>query len=143
MHFSQLNDGTGGKAGRIALVAGLHVLVAMGVIHTMNSKTFKLPALVEDQLVWIKPDLPPPPPPNPPTPQAKVAPPEIVVPKSEVTPVEPPPEPTVSATTEAEPQPAEPMSSAPSEAPPAQPSSNSGQMRSAVLADANGCAKPD
>ena len=113
MHFSQLNDGTGGKAGRIALVAGLHVLVAMGVIHTMNSKTFKLPALVEDQLVWIKPDLPP------------------------------PPEPTVSATTEAEPQPAEPMSSAPSEAPPAQPSSNSGQMRSAVLADANGCAKPD
>ena len=106
MHFSQLNDGTGGKAGRIALVAGLHVLVAMGVIHTMNSKTFKLPALVEDQLVWIKPDLPPPPPPNPPTPQAKVAPPEIVVPKPEVTPVEPPPEPTVSATTEAEPQPA-------------------------------------
>lgn len=144
MHFSQLNDGTGGKAGRVALVAGLHVLVAMGVMHTMNSKTFKLPDLVEDQLVWIKPDIPPPPPPpNPPTPKAEVAPPEIVVPKPEVTPVEPPPEPTVSATTEAQPQPVEPMQSAPSEAPPAQPSTSSGQMRSAVLADANGCAKPD
>ena len=144
MHFSQLNDGTGGKAGRVALVAGLHVLVAMGVIQTMNSKTISLPKLVEDQLVWIKPDIPPPsPPPEPPKPQTKVAPPEIVVPKPEVTPAEPPPEPLVSATTEAEPQPAEPMPSAPSEAPPAEPSANSGQMRSAVLADANGCAKPD
>jgi len=145
MHFSQLNDGTGGKAGRVALVAGLHVLVAMGVMHTMNSKSFKLPAQIDDQLVWIKPDIPPPPPPpDPPRPQTKVAAPEIVVPKPEVTPVEPPPEPTVSATTEAEPQPAEPMQSAPSDtAPAAQPSSNSGQMRSAVLADANGCAKPD
>ncbi|MBQ5946171.1 energy transducer TonB [Massilia sp. ST3] len=144
MHFSHLNDGTGGKAGRVALVAGLHVLVAMGVIQTMNSKTISLPAMVEDKLVWIKPDIPPPsPPPEPPKPQTKVAPPEIVVPKVEVAEVEPPPEPTVSATLEAQPQPAEPMQSAPSDAPPAEPSANSGQMRSAVLADANGCAKPD
>ncbi|OON59987.1 hypothetical protein B0920_22200 [Massilia sp. KIM] len=143
MHFSHLNDGAGGKAGRFAVVAGLHVLVAMGVIHTMNSKSITMPALLEDTLVWVKPDItPPPPPPDPPTPRPQTAPREIVVPEPEVRVAEPPPEPTVTATTE--PQPAEPAQSAPAEvAPAAQASSNNGQMRSAVLADANGCAKPE
>lgn len=144
MHFSHLNDGTGGKAGKLALVAGLHMLVAMGVMHTMNAKTFKLPALVDDTPVWIKPSAPPPEPPRePPKPQARTKS-HVVAPKPEVTPADPPLEPTVTATTEAEAQPYEPSQSGTADTPPvAQPSSNSGQVRSAVLADANGCAKPD
>lgn len=144
MHFSDINQGAGGKAGKFALVAGLHVLVAMGVISTMNAKSISLPAMLEDKLVWIQPEAPPPaPPPEPPKPQVKAAPPEVVVPKVEVDITEPPPEQVIEASTEPSP---EPVLQAQSEAPPqpaAPPSSNSGQMRSAVLADANGCAKPD
>jgi len=144
MHFSDINQGAGGKAGKFALVAGLHVLVAMGVISTMNAKSLSLPAMLEDKLVWIQPEVPPPaPPPEPPKPQVKSAPPEVVVPKVEVDVAEPPPEQLIEASTEPTP---EPVQQTQSEAPPqpaAQPSSNSGQMRSAVLADANGCAKPD
>ena len=144
MHFSDINQGAGGKAGKFALVAGLHVLVAMGVISTMNAKSISLPAMLEDKLVWIQPEVPPPaPPPEPPKPQVKAAPPEVVVPKVEVDIAEPPPEQVIEASTEPSP---EPVQQTPSEAPPqpaAEPSSNSGQMRSAVLADANGCAKPD
>lgn len=145
MHFSQINDGTGGKAGKFALVAGLHVLVAMGVVNVMNSKSISLPALVEDTLVWVKPDIPPPPPPpQPPTPRVEAVKPPIVVPKVEVDIPPPPMEPVVQATTEVQPTP-EPALPSASEAPPSQApatSSNSGDMRSAVLADADGCAKP-
>lgn len=31
MRLTQLNDGTGGKAGKFAAAAGLHVLMAMGL----------------------------------------------------------------------------------------------------------------
>ncbi len=145
MHFSQINDGTGGKAGKFALVAGLHVLVAMGVVNVMNSKSISLPALVEDTLVWVKPDIPPPsPPPQPPTPRVEAVKPPIVVPKVEVDIPPPEVEQRVEATTEAQPMP-EPAQPAASEAPPSQApaaSSNTGEMRSAVLADADGCAKP-
>ncbi len=144
MHFTQLNDGTGGKAGKFALVAGLHALVAMGLVNVMNSKTISLPKLIDDVTVWVQPETPPPPPPEPPQPQVKAAKPPIVVPKTEV---ELPPQPmeeVVQATTEADlaPEPALPAST---DAPPAQPSSassNPGQMRSAVLANADGCATP-
>ena len=144
MQFTHVDQGAGGKAGKFALVAGLHVLVAMGVISTMNAKSISLPAMLEDKLVWIQPEVPPPAPsPEPPKPQVKAAPPEVVVPKVEVDVAEPPPEQVIEASTEPSP---EPVQQAQSEAPPqpaAEPSSNSGQMRSAVLADANGCAKPD
>lgn len=144
MHFSHLNDGTGGKAGKLAVVAGLHVLVAMGVINAMNSKAISLPALIEDQLVWIEPQQPPAPPPEPPKVQPRTAPPEVVVPKTEVDVPEPPPmEPTVQATTETQPTPAEPSQNTQVDAPPSQQSNSTGQMRTAVLADADGCAKPD
>lgn len=145
MHFSQINDGTGGKAGKFALVAGLHVLVAMGVVNVMNSKSISLPALVEDTLVWVKPDIPPPsPPPQPPTPRVEAVKPPIVVPKVEVDIPPPEVEQRVEATTEAQPMP-EPAQPAALDAPPSQApaaSSNTGEMRSAVLADADGCAKP-
>ncbi|WP_208277076.1 energy transducer TonB [Massilia oculi] len=144
MHFSDINQGAGGKAGKFALVAGLHVLVAMGVISTMNAKSISLPAMLEDKLVWIQPEVPPPaPPPEPPKPQVKAAPPEVVVPKVEVDIAEPPPEQVIEASTEPSPEPAQQTQSEAPPQPAAEPSSNSGQMRSAVLADANGCAKPD
>jgi len=144
MHFSNINDGAGGKAGKFALVAGLHVLVAMGVITTMNAKSLSLPAMLDEKLVWIQPETPPPPPPpEPPKPQVKAAPPEVVVPKVEVDVAEPPPEQVIEASTEPALAPAEPTQSDVPPQPAAQPSANSGAMRSAVLADANGCAKPD
>ena len=144
MHFSDINQGAGGKAGKFALVAGLHVLVAMGVISTMNAKSISLPAMLEDKLVWIQPEVPPPaPPPEPPKPVAKVTPPDIVVPDVEVEVPAPPLEQVIEASTEPSPEPAQPNQSEAPPQPAAQPSSNGGQMRSAVLADANGCAKPD
>lgn len=144
MHFTHVDQSAGGKAGKFALVAGLHMLVALGVINTMNSKTISLPAVLDDTLVWVKPEIPPPsPPPEPPRPQLRSAPPQVVVPKVEVDVPLPLVEPQLATTTEVAPEPALP---AQTEAPPttaAQPSSNSGQMRNAVLADANACAKPD
>lgn len=144
MHFTQLNDGTGGKAGKFALVAGLHALVAMGLINIMNSKSISLPRLIEDVTVWVQPEIPPPPPPEPPQPQVKVAKPDVVVPKVEVEVPPPPVQEQVQATTEPQPMP-EPAQPSSTDAPPAQPSTNSnpGQMFSAVLANAEGCAKPD
>jgi len=144
MHFSDINHGAGGKAGKFALVAGLHVLVAMGVISAMNAKSISLPAMLEDKLVWIQPEVPPPaPPPEPPKPQIQTAQPKVIVPDVEVDIAVPPPEEFIEASTEPSPEPALPTQSAAPPQPTAAPSSNSGQMRSAVLADANGCAKPD
>jgi protein TonB len=142
MHFSHLNDGSGTKATKFGIVAGLHVVAAIALIHSINTRHITMPKVPEDLLVMIQPDIPkpPPPPPEPPKPTVKVAPPQVVVPKAEV---EPPPqvEPQVQATTEPDPTPAEAPVQA--EAPPAaKPSENSGAIRSAVLADANGCALP-
>ena len=146
MHFSRINDGTGGKAGKFAVVAGLHALVAVGLVNVMNSKAISLPALLKEPIVWINPEVPPPPPPppQPPQPQQRVVKPDVVVPKVEVDVPPPPVQEQVQATTEAEPMPEQALPSQ-NEAPPAQqPSTNAnpGQMRSAVLADANGCATP-
>lgn len=145
MHFTQLNDGTGGKAGKFALVAGLHVLVAMGLIHVMHSKSITLPKLIEDATVWIQPQTPPPPPPQPPQPQVKAVKPPIVVPKPEVEVPLPPVEEPIQASLDAEPavEPALPAGNDAPLAPPATPASAPGQMGSAVLANADGCAKPD
>jgi protein TonB len=144
MHFSHLNNGSGTKATKFAVVAGLHVVAAIGFIHTMNTRHLTMPKVPEDLLVMIQPDIPkpPPPPPEPPKPTVKVAPPDVVVPKVEVE-VQPPPveSPVQATTTEPDPTPAQAPVQA--EAPPAaKPSTDSGAMRSAVLADANGCAKP-
>ncbi|WP_292039726.1 energy transducer TonB [Massilia sp. UBA6681] len=146
MHFTQLNDGTGGKAGKFAVVAGLHVLVGMGMINVMNSKSITLPKLIEDATVWIQPQTPPPPPPEPPQPVVKaVKPPPIVVPKPEVEVPLPPVEEPIQASTEPEPlvEPAQPVANDVPPTPAAKPGSTPGQMGSAVLANAEGCAKPD
>ncbi|MBD8657781.1 energy transducer TonB [Oxalobacteraceae sp. CFBP 13730] len=143
MHGSYIHDGVGGKAGKFVLVAGLHVLVAMGVVNVMNAKTISLPAIFDEPMVWMTPEIPPPsPPPEPPRPQVRSAPPDIVVPKVEVEIAAPPPQPAVQASTEPAPEPAPPLQTEAPPAPAAQPSTSNALVRSAVLADASGCTKP-
>jgi protein TonB len=145
MHFSHMHPDSGSKAGKFALVAGLHALIAVGVVNMMNNKVISMPSLPEDLTVFMTPEPvpPPPPPPEPPRPMPQVAPPDVVVPKVEVEVPPPVIDNPVRATTEVAPQ--EPAQPAQAEVPaqPATPSSNTGAMRSAVLADANGCAKPN
>ncbi|BDT57082.1 hypothetical protein MasN3_05760 [Massilia varians] len=145
MHFTQLNDGTGCKAGKFALVAGLHALVAMGLVNVMNAKSITLPKLIDDATVWIQPQTPPPPPPQLPQPVVKAVKPPIVAPKVEVEVPPPPAEERIQASLEPEAavEPAQPSTNDAPPAPAAPPSSNPGQMGSAVLANADGCAKPD
>jgi protein TonB len=151
MHFSYANPGNGSKTTKFMLVAGLHVAVGVLFVHSLNTRKISLSSLPEQVLVMIEPDRPEPlpPPPEPPQPMQQMAPPDIVVPKTEVA-VAPPPEPTVQATTEPEPSPQPFTPDAPRElafAPPpaAQPSAgtSAGQMHTAVFADANGCALPN
>ena len=146
MHFSHLHHGSGSKAGKFALVAGLHALIAAGVVNMMNAKVISLPKLPEDLTVFMTPEppAPPPPPPEPPRPMPQVAPPDIVVPKVEVEVPLPPIENPVQTTTEADPapQPAQPArADAPAQS--SNTSANSGAMRSIALAEASGCATPE
>lgn len=145
MHFSATHPGNGGKAGKFALVAGLHALIAVGVVNMMNTKVLSLPNLPDDLTVFTTPEPPAPPlpPPDPPTPMPQVAPPEIVVPKIEVDITPPPLDNPVRTTTKIDPtpQPAQPAQTA-APAQPAAASSNGGAMRSIALAEASGCATP-
>lgn len=146
MHFSQTHPGNGGKAGKFAVVAGLHALIAVGVVNMMNAKVISLPRLPDDLTVFMTPEplVPPPPPPEPPTPMPRIAPPELLVPKVEVEVPLPPMETPLQTMTEADPLP-QPARPAQTEGPaqPATASSNSGAMRSIALAEASGCATPE
>jgi protein TonB len=145
MQFSYSNHGNSSKATKFLLIAGLHVALGTLFVHSMSTRKMSLP-LPEQVLVMIEPEhIPPPPPPEPPKPVQQAALPDIVIPKLEVPVVQPPPERTVTATPETEtpPQPATPASVAPEGPPATTPSTNTGQMRSAVFADANSCALPD
>ena len=147
MHFSHMHHDSGSKASKFALVAGLHALIAVGVVNMINNKVISLPSLPTDLTVVLRPEPvePPPVPIEPPTPLPQVAPPKIVVPRVDVE-VPPPPldNPVQATTTEVPPvqQPAQPMQ-AELPAKPVTPSTNTGAMRSAVLADASGCVKPN
>jgi len=150
MQFSHTPGSNGGaRAGRLALIAGLHVAVALVFIHSMNHRQFSLPSLPDSIPVDVKQDpVEPPPPPEPPKPMPNLAPPPLVVPLPEI-PVTPPPDPApVRATTTPDPapQPATPAHAV-ADAPPALPAApsnaNSGQVRTAVLADPKACALPD
>ncbi|QNA90705.1 energy transducer TonB [Massilia sp. Dwa41.01b] len=144
MHFSHMHPDGGSKAGKFALVAGLHALIAVGVVNMMNNKTFPLTTII-DSIPIAPPEVQKPvePPPEPPKPRTEVAPPELFVPKVEIDVTPPLVEPTVIATTKVEPvqPPVAPVRSDP----PAQvdtPAAKPGAIRSAVLADANSCIKP-
>ena len=147
MHFSYANKENGGKAGKFALIAGLHVVVGVLFVHSLDTRHVSLSKLQDQVLVMLQPETPAPPPPaQPPTPMPELAPPEVVVPKLEVD-VAPPPEPSpVLATSVPDPQPAQPTTTVSNPTPQVQstPSNaNAGQIRTAVFADANGCALPD
>ena len=143
MHFSYANNGSGSKASKFAVVAAVHVAVGVLFVHSLNTRHISLSRLQDQVLVLIEPQTTPPPPPaEPPTPMPTLAPPDVFVPKVEVD-VAPPPEPApVKATSVPDPQPARPAVADPP--PPAQAPANAnpGQMRTAVFADANGCALP-
>ena len=142
MHFSYANNGSGSKASKFAVVAAVHVAVGVLFVHSLNTRHISLSRLQDQVLVLIEPQTPPPPPAEPPTPMPTLAPPDVFVPKVEVD-VAPPPEPApVKATSVPDPQPARPAVADPP--PPAQAPANAnpGQMRTAVFADANGCALP-
>jgi protein TonB len=145
MQFSYSKHGNSNKTTQFLVVAGLHVLVGTLFVHSLSTKKISL-SLPEPLQVMIEPQPPTPPlpPPEPPKPTQQVAPPDIVIPKQEVV-VATPPEPTVTAVqqTDAPPQPAMPVAAA-TDAPPAtNASANTGQMHSAVFADANSCALPN
>ncbi|MGJ9420064.1 TonB family protein [Massilia sp. CMS3.1] len=144
MHFSSMHQDSGSKAGKFALVACLHALIAVGVVNMMNNKVISLPSLPDDLTVFMTPEPVPPTPPEPPSVTPKLAPPQIVVPKVELEVPPPAIDNPVQATTDVQPMP-EPAQPTQPDVPaqPTTPSATSGAMRSAVLADANGCAKPN
>ncbi|MDB5934829.1 MAG: transporter substrate-binding protein [Massilia sp.] len=143
MHFSQMNDGKSTKVTKIAAVAIFHVILAMLLIKSMNSRSISMPHMPEEVVLLFTPEAPPPPPPEPPKPKHQVAPPQIVAPPPEVEVTQPPPPDAVAAVVSTEPAPQQPAAPAQPEATAAPASPNSGVMHTAVLADANGCAKPD
>jgi protein TonB len=142
MHFSHMNNNSGSKAAKIAAVAGFHILVGVLFVHSLNARHITMPKMPEELVVMFTPEAPPPPP-EPPKPMPKVAPPQIVAPPVEVQVQQQPPPDVVTAAVTTDPAPQQPTATPQPEAPPAAPSDNSGKMRTAVLADANGCAKPD
>lgn len=155
MHFSHAYHGNGNgkdnKAGKFALVAGLHALVALGIVDMMNTKVLPLPTLPGDFTVFTtpKPVDPPPLPPDPPQPVQRIAPPDIVVPKIEVEITPPPVENPVRTTFEADPIPQPPAQAQSTVQPPAASSGSgtgngtgSGAVRTIALAEASGCATP-
>jgi protein TonB len=146
MQFTSLSSGNrpDAKAAKFAVIAAVHVVVGTVFVHSINTKTLPLSRLPEQVLVMIEPERPTPPaPPEPPKPAQQLAPPDVFVPKTEVD-VAPPPVPNpIQATTASDPSPFPAMPSDPVPEAPATPSANPGQMRTAVFADANGCALPD
>ncbi|SDF69371.1 outer membrane transport energization protein TonB [Massilia sp. PDC64] len=145
MQFTSLPGGNrpDAKAAKFAVIAAVHVAVGALFIHSINTKTLSLSRLPEQVLVMIEPERPTPPPPEPPKPAQQLAPPDVFVPKTEVD-VAPPPVPNpIQATTAADPSPFPAMPSGPVPEAPATPGTSPGQMRTAVFADANGCALPD
>lgn len=147
MHFSPAHHDNGNKAGKFALVAGLHALIALGIVNMMNGKVLSLPKLPDPVTVFTTPEpvVPPPPPPEPPQPVERVAPPDIVVPPVDVVITPPPIIDTVRTTHEADPtpRPPQPVQTQATVQPATTSSANSGTVRSIALAETSGCATPE
>jgi len=146
MHFSHSRNGNGSKATRFMLIAGLHVALGTLFVHGLNTRHLSLPSLPDDLVVRLEPTRPEPPPVpvDPPKPAQQLPPPQLMVPKVEVDVAPPPDAPPIRATVGSEPAPPPVTTSgANADVPPAaKPSTNTGQMHSAVFADANSCALP-
>jgi protein TonB len=145
MHFSHQHIGNGSKFSKMAIVTVLHIAVGAALIHNMNrvhpvSEADPGPLLVEPvQETPVKP-------PDPPKPfeQQILPPPTLTIPKVEVD-VMPPPNPVLSATVVDKPVPQviDPVRQVVTDTPPVPARPASTGIRSAVLADAAGCVKPD
>jgi len=152
MHFSHLHRPHGSNATKFALVAGLHALIAVGVVNMLNNRVISLPSPQDALTVFATPEPvePPPVPVDPPLPLPQVTPP-LMVPKIDVPLPLPPIDDPVQATTmqtppiQQETLPSQPAQPAQAEGPArtGATSANAGTMHSAVLADASGCVKPN
>ena len=145
MHFSHSPHGNGNKTTKFMLIAGLHVVLGTLFVHGLNTRHLSLPSLPDDLTVTIEPTRPEPPPVpvDPPKPTQQLAPPPLLVPKVEVDVAPPLETPPVVAKVSSDPAPPVATSGARVDTPPAaKPGTNTGQMHSAVFADANSCALP-
>jgi protein TonB len=144
MHFSHLHGG-GSKAGRLVLVAGVHVVLGALLIHGIESKTFTFPG-PPPGIMLVDPVLPHPvePPPAPPLPSADLPLPRLSVPVVETVVSEPPPADAIRGSSEPDPMPgrtATPGTAALPADPPAAPA-RPARMQTAAFADASACALP-
>ncbi|MET0855750.1 MAG: energy transducer TonB [Telluria sp.] len=147
MHFSHMNNGHNSKASKIAVVAVLHVILGMLLIQSMNARTISMPTLPADVVLLFTPE-PPALPPTltpPPLPMPYMAPPQIIAPPPEVEVTQAPLPDAVTAIVSAEVVPPAQVAPARTETMPSSSTNptNSTAMRTAVLADANGCTRPD
>lgn len=152
MQFSHSNPVPGRKAGKFALIAGLHVAAGVLFVQGMNMRHFALPTVPDDLKVVFNPDPPAPAMPlDPPTPVRNLAPPDKVFVPPILVDVAPPAVPTPLVTTDVAPK--TPDGPPATGNPPSTQSgatatsgtsagANAGQIRTAVFADAHGCALP-
>lgn len=145
MQFSHTHQQCSSKFGKFAIVAGLHVALAVLFVQGLDMKKISVPGLPDDLTVTLKPDpvTPPPPPPVPPQPMQQIAPPRIFVPPPEVVTAAPPdPAPLQATTADPTPAPPAPPHPVPDAPPAAKAAVQTGTIRSAAFADANACALP-
>ncbi|NHZ98932.1 energy transducer TonB [Massilia sp. CCM 8734] len=147
MHFSQQHIGASNKFTKMAIVTALHLAVGAALIHNMNRvPSFSTTDAGPIELVKVEDKFQePPPPPEPqefePKPQAA---PPIQIPRTEVVIADPPKESTITGTVVDKPVPvvSNPVTKVETVAPPAM-TRPAVEKRTAVLADASACAKPD
>ena len=155
MVFSDMREGSGSKTTKIAIVVALHLAVGGALVKSMGTKTFSTPPVI-DTIAHLVPDITPQPepPPLPTTTVAKL--PDVTMPVPDVVVERHSSEPAIRPSEHpnpiGDPLPRGPETAGPS-SPGGPPGSGSGTgtgtgagnagMRSAVLADANSCAKPD
>jgi periplasmic protein TonB len=143
MHFSDIQEGKSTKFTKIAIVAALHVAVAAGVIHSMDARVLSIPKVQDLVTVFVPDEIKEPPKaePEPPKPVEKAVTPELIAPPPEVVVEQQAAPDAPAATFTSDPQPV--TEPGPATATTVTESDNTGVMRTAVLADANACAKPD
>ncbi|NHZ77788.1 TonB family protein [Massilia sp. CCM 8695] len=146
MHFSQQHIGSGNKFSKMAIVTALHVLVGAALIHNMN----RVPAFTgtESGPIEVTPVLEKPLEPPPEPEQFKTDPvvPPLLIPKSVVDVLPPPPDVVITgAIIDKVPPP--PVATGPGrkveQVIPPSVVAAAKQTRTAVLADASACVKPD
>jgi periplasmic protein TonB len=144
MQFSHTHQTGNAKVGKFAAVAMLHAALAALFMHGLDMKKMPPSILPADIDVTFTPDrTPPPTPPDPPRAVQQAALPPVFVPQPVIE-TAPPPDPAPLQVTTSDPTPFPATPAKPvAEAPPATiPVTQAGALRSAVLADANGCALP-